>query len=96
MDMASNHEDRVVDNFKKDKIIVDTCMVTDSDQPFETGVSHPAWNNSAWVIVEMYLTKTEAQAGHNKWVKIITADVLPKKLVDVSTSTIKKYMILFN
>jgi len=38
----------------------------------------------------MYLTKTEAQAGHNKWVKIITADVLPKKLVDVSTSTIKK------
>jgi len=39
MDMASNHEDRVVDNFKKDKIIVDTCMVTDSDQPLKQGIT---------------------------------------------------------
>lgn len=58
-----------------------TCAVTDSEEPFETGICHPNYNSGKWVIVEMYNSKERAQAGHDKWVKILR---------DVSTCTIAK------
>jgi hypothetical protein len=87
-DMMGNYESRKVDNFTNDKLQVDTCAVTDSDEPFETGIAHPAYNDGKWVIVEMYNSAEEAQIGHDKWVATMTAGPLPSTLVDVSTSEI--------
>ena len=92
LDMASNYEQRKVANYtdEEKKITVDTCMVTDSQDPFETGISCPLYNNGEWVIVETYKTREEAQEGHEKWVKKMTGDILPEMLVDVSTASIAK------
>ena len=83
--MANNYEERKVDNFTQGDIQVDTALINDSSKPYETGICHPAYNGGAWVIVELYNTKEEAQIGHDKWVKIMTSEVLPDTLKDVST-----------
>ena len=90
LNMLGNHEQRKVANFKKGEIVVDTCRVTDSNKPYETGISHPRYNNGKWVIVELYDTEKEAKIGHDKWVKTILAKKLPISLIDVSTSAIVK------
>lgn len=95
INMIGNHEQRKIDQYNNGKLCIDTCMVTDSDEPYETGIVHPNYNNNEWVIVEMYGTKEEAQKGHNKWIKIMTAKELPSELKDVSTSTIKKMVDIF-
>lgn len=89
--MKTNYKERVVDNYKNGDLIVDTAAVTDADQPYETGIQHPSYNNNKWVIVELYDTKEEAQTGHDKWVKTMTQDVIPSKLTDVSTCEIIKF-----
>jgi hypothetical protein len=90
LNMLENYETRKVSRFEKDKLIIDTCAVTDSTKPFETGIKHPNYNNSKWIIVELYATKREAQSGHNKWIKVMTSKKLPKTLKDVSTADVKK------
>jgi len=90
LDMANNYEERKVANFEENGLIVDTCAVTDSNKPYETGITHPSYNNGEWIIVELYSTKKEAEAGHKKWVNIMTSSKLPKLLKDVSTATIAK------
>jgi hypothetical protein len=75
------HEARKVDRFEKGDLTVDTCRVSDDDDfPYETGVESPDYNDGKWVIVEQYITKKEAQAGHDKWVKIMDTDELPESL----------------
>lgn len=94
---AGNHSERLIDSFKgKDDLAVDTCAVSDSAQPYETGIKHQAYNNGDWVIVELYDTKKEAQAGHDKWVKVMTADLLPDRLVDVSSCGITELLDIFD
>ena len=88
--MFDNYEERKVDRYEEEGLIVSTCAVTDSDEPFETGVSHPQYNDGKWVVVELYHSKKEAQEGHVKWVNIMTAQELPKELKDVSTASITK------
>lgn len=83
--------ERKVARFEKGKVIVDTCAVTDSDKPYETGISHPSYNKGDWVIVELYDTKGEAKIGHKKWVKKLTSKRLPKTLKDVSTATVANF-----
>ena len=83
--MFDDYEERALDHYEKGDIIVDTCLVTDSHKPYETGICHPKYNVGDWVIVELYDTKEEAQVGHDKWVKKMTAKKLPSKLKDVST-----------
>jgi len=95
-DMVGTYEQRVVDNYKDGDLVVDTCKVTDSRQPYETGVKHPRYSDGDWVIVEMYDTKAAAQKGHDKWVKIMTANNLPTSLSDVSTATISELMDYFD
>jgi len=87
-DMAGTHEQRKVDRFERDDLIVDTCSVTDSDDPYETAISHPDYNDGKWVIAETYKTADAAQEGHDKWVQIMTAPEIPAQLVDVSTFAI--------
>ena len=77
-----------VDRYTGDNFVVDTTKVSDSAEPYETGIKHPAYNENAWVIVEMYNTIQEAEKGHKKWIKTMTKPNLPKQLEDVSTSFI--------
>jgi len=88
MDMADNYDERAVARHEANGLIVDTCLVTDSEKPYETGISHKGYNGGSYVIAEMYNTEEEAQQGHDKWVKIMTADELPKELEDVSSATV--------
>lgn len=91
LEMMDNHKDRTVATFEKDELFVDTCAVTDSDQPYETAIAHPAYNNGKLIIVQMYDTKEEAQKGHDVWVATMTTKKLPRTLRDVSTASIKKF-----
>ena len=84
MDMVGTYEQRKVDRYEKNGLIIDTAFVTDSDQPYETAVARPEQNNGDWVIVEAYDTKEEAQIGHDKWVKKMLSKKLPETLKDVS------------
>ena len=86
MDMMGNYDERKVARFEDGDLVVSTAAVTDSAQPFETAVSHPAYNNDQWVIVEMYETRGDAEAGHERWVKKMTGKEPPKVLRDVSTA----------
>ena len=95
-DMFDNYEERAVDHFEEGEIVIDTAAVTDSMQPFETGVCHPNYNNGDWVIVEMYDTKEGAQRGHGKWVKKMTSKKLPTSIKDVSSATIANLGFSFN
>jgi hypothetical protein len=79
------------DVFGRQGLIVDTCGgMTDSEHEYETGIAHPSYNDGKWVIVEDYDTEEDAKKGHDKWVKIMTADSLPSVLNDVSTAVIAK------
>ena len=92
LNMLNNYEYRKVDRFNGDNFTIDTCAVFDSDQPYETGIKHPLYNDGKWVIVEMYENKEAAQEGHNRWVTIMTSGNLPSELKDVSTCYIKKFI----
>lgn len=84
-EMIDNYEERKILNFKKDKLIIDTCRVTDSLDPFETAVSHPDYKNGEWIVVETYTTKELAKKGHFKWVEKMISKETPSELIDVST-----------
>lgn len=60
LSMIGDYEDRKVARYKNGDVFVDTCRVTDSDQPYETAVIHPAYNNNHLIVVEMYNSKEEA------------------------------------
>ena len=80
-----NYEERAIDRFEGNELLVDTCRVSDSTQPFETAVAHPTYNKGKIVIVEQYDTVEDAQAGHDKWVDLMTNNP-PTVLHDVSTA----------
>ena len=88
MQDVGNYKDRKVDRYEDGDLFIDTCRVSDSTQPYETGIAHPAYNDDKIVIVEQYANKEEAQAGHNRWIEVMTAETLPSKLQDVSGSTV--------
>ena len=84
--MIGNYEQRKVANYSNDDLVIDTCMVTDSDEPYETAIAHLAYNGGKWIIVEMYSNKAKANEGHKKWIEVMTSEKLPDTLVDVSTA----------
>ena len=59
--MADNYEERKVDRFEKDTLIIDTCFVSDGSLPYETAIQHEEYNEGKWVIVENYPDKESAQ-----------------------------------
>lgn len=87
---AFNYEDRKVDRFEKENLIIDTCSCSDGEHSYETAIKHESYNNRNWVIVEAYDSKEEAQVGHNKWVKIMTSNDLPEYLMDCGNAIISK------
>lgn len=91
--MADNYDERVVARYENGALIVDTCSVTDGSHPYETGISHPRYNNGKWVIVEAYDTKTDAKKGHEEWVKKMTAPKLPPSLSDCGNAGISQLFL---
>ena len=86
------YNERALDRWPEgENWVVDTCRVTDSDKPFETAIKHADYNDGKMIIVEEYEDKESAQNGHDKWVKIMSADELPEQLIDVSTCDIAKF-----
>ena len=90
-DMAGTDEQRKVANDTIDDVVIDTCAVTDSDQPYETGVQSERYNGGDWVIVEMYDTKELAEQGHARWVETFKKGK-PESLADVGTCEIAKLL----
>jgi hypothetical protein len=90
--MVGNYEDRKVGRFDDEAtgLVVSTARVSDSDRPYETAIGHPGYNDGKYVIVEMYDTHEEAEAGHARWVGAMTGGDLPKSLRDVSEAEIAK------
>ncbi len=86
MSMYGTYEQRVVANTEVDGGVIDTCYVTDASKDYETGISHPKYNNGDWIIVEAYDTKEQAEAGHEKWVKYLSTQ--PVELKDNGVSSI--------
>lgn len=86
-----NYEERKIDTYSEGDLFVDTCAVSDSTKPYETAVAHPRYNEGKMLIVELYDTKEKAQIGHDKWVKIMTAEKLPLTIEDVSTANIIQF-----
>ncbi len=64
--MSSTYKERKVVHYEQGDVFVDTCRVTDSDQPFETAVGHPKYNKGQLVIVEMYDTIEAAKLGYKQ------------------------------
>jgi hypothetical protein len=90
LSMLDTYEDRKVARYEQGGLFISTALVNDSDDPYETAVAHPAYNDGEIVIVETYGDLDSAKAGHEKWVSIMTRPELPAKLVDTSTALIAK------
>lgn len=90
LSMAGNYDSRKVDRYEEGDLLVSTANVIDSDHPYETAISHPNYNDDDFVIVEEYDEIGDAREGHNKWVKLMTAEKLPETLKDVSTAEVAK------
>ena len=83
--MVGSYKERVVANTELDNgAVIDTARVTDSHEPFETGITHPDYNDNRWIIVELYPDRLTAEAGHVKWCEVMKS--LPDALEDVSTA----------
>lgn len=63
-------------------LVVDTCVAPDTGK-FETGISHPDYDEGHFIIVEEYEDEEAAKEGHERWVAAMTASELPDELLDV-------------
>ena len=70
--MLDDYEERMVGRFEKAGLLVSTARVSDGQQPYETAVGHPEYNEGKLVIVEAYPDRATALFGHGKWVKMMT------------------------
>lgn len=82
----------MVGRYDSGTLIVDTAEVSDGSRPYETGVSHPEYNEGKWVIVEAYHTWDAAMKGHEKWVATMTSEDLPTSLKDCLNGEISQLL----
>ena len=92
LDMLGTYEQRKVARWEDaaTQVVIDTCAVTDSDQPYETGIErggHP------WVIVQTYVSKKKAQQGHDAWVALAKQGKLPRQLKHGGSATLAKMVV---
>jgi hypothetical protein len=91
--MLGSYDSRKIDRFEEECLFVSTASVTDSKLPYETAISHPAYNEGEIVIVEKYDDADAAQEGHVRWVATMTSDELPDQLLDRSDNNILEDML---
>ena len=85
------YEERMVDRYEWDDHFVSTAATEDGGRPYETGIYHDNYNEHV-TVVEEYDTIEEAREGHKKWVKIMTTEPLPDKLIEASRTGIMRLM----
>ena len=89
LEMEKTYDQRKVDNWKGEGVVIDTVEVVDyPESPFETGIKSEKFNSGNWVIVERYLTKEIAESGHKRWVQTVELSGLPDNLTDVNTGEV--------
>ena len=86
----SNYEQRKIDNFENETLLVSTAKIFDSEFPIETAVADHRYNNGNIIIVENYLTEEEAKIGHKKWVDLMLNNP-PEVIGDVSQAKIASF-----
>ena len=88
LSMLHNYDIRKVgrDDFRWG--FISTCRVTDGRKDYETAVEHKDYNGGAIVIVECYDTEQQAEDGHKRWVRTMTAKKLPQTLKDCANTEI--------
>jgi len=91
-----NYEERKIANYENNGVEVDTCFCSDTEKAIETAVRHPKYNDGKWIIVDYADTVPEALLKHNKWVKKMTSEKLPKEIKDVGTAVIAKLVDVFS
>ena len=72
LDMIDTYEYRKVDRFDSDEFTVDTALVTDREQPYETAIAHKDFNDGEWIVLGWRRTKEEAQKFHDEMVAYYT------------------------
>lgn len=70
--------------YEKNDVFVSTVCAFDTGR-YETAISHPFFNDNELIIVEEYDSSIDAEHGHKKWIKMMTAKKLPKQIKDIST-----------
>ena len=68
-DMLGTYAYRKVDRFETDLFAIDTALVTDRIQPYETAIAHKDFRGGNWIILGWRRTKEEAQKFHDEMVK---------------------------
>jgi len=72
LSMIGNYSERKVDRFETDLFTIDTALVTDRAQPYETAIAHKKFHAGDWIILGWRDTKEEAQKFHNEMVAYYT------------------------
>jgi hypothetical protein len=91
--MYDNYEQRAIDRYEAEGLIVDTAAVTDGKKPIETAIKCTRYDEQRFIVVEAYDTREEAQLGHDKWVKLMTAETLPDELVEIGNGAVVDFGI---
>jgi hypothetical protein len=94
--MYNNYETRKVDRFESDNGFVSTAKVSDSRDPYETGIQYKPWGPGV-VIVQTYETLDEAKNGHQRYVELFVSGELPQeKPLDTGTNIWSELARKFN
>lgn len=72
LNMIGTYNDRKVDRFETDLFIIDTVLVTDRAQLYETAIAHKDFRGGKWIILGWRRTKEEAQKFHDEMVAYYT------------------------
>lgn len=72
LDMCGTYDTRKVDRFENDLFTIDTAMVTDREQSYETAIAHKDFNGGDWIVLGWRDTKEEAQKFHDEMVAYYT------------------------
>lgn len=93
--MAGTYDSRKVDRSEFDWGFISTASVNDGEHPYETAVKHKDYGDGKIIIVEAYECIVQAQAGHKKWVKTMTAKRPPAKLTDCVNAGVAQFAKAF-
>lgn len=94
---ADNYAERKVGRDDFAWGFISTAQCSDGRQPYETAVLHRGYiredgKEDSMCIVEGYDTRKQAEAGHAKWKKKMTAKRLPRSLVDCCNAEVAQVL----
>jgi hypothetical protein len=78
--MLFTYKDRKVDRFEHTDGIsfISTAKVTDSRDPYETGICYKPWGQRV-IVVQTYSSIEDAKIGHQRYVELMLSSQLPKE-----------------